>query len=1278
MGTLDLENNCTLYICTDNCEIPSVSEIQKKLESQNVDNKIEGMENLIFNIIQGEPYGNLLMYVIRFIVPHKDHRLKKMCHIFFEVVDKCNNDGNLKEEMILVCNALRNDLISPNEYVRGSTLRLLSKIKYLKILDPLIEAITKNLNHSHSYVRKNAISCIHTIIKNHGIDVIPNAVKEVEKILFLETDISTKRSALSMLIDIDPLTTLKYILSLNDQLYDTADVMLLEVIQLFKKLFIPQIFDDSCLKINGNKDMDDDICSQYDSEKDDDYCEDDENEFDYSQNDLSGYAQNSNDNNILNFKSEEIRFKNKKLNQNDYMPYKNNVINILLNMLNKNVSNSVLYEGSCCLLYISNSTISVKTASECFIKLLISQHDNNIKLIVIDKLYYIMCKWKHILGNYIMDLLRSLNFPSKDIKIKILNLVLHILTKKNVHLVLNVIKKELLKLNEEFIYNSKELISRGNIPNNDPNKIVPITKDEEHGGGSTKVSNLEGFNNAYNNNNILSNVIDSGNYKKILIKFLQHICNMYTTDCICIVDLLFIYANTQEKNINYESAICIKKLANNSVLQNNILEKIIENMFEIKETTILRIFLWIVGQYMNKNKMILNFINILYEQMSYFLNNNMEESDVVNKLFNEKLKKNKFFNYNEISNNITDNNTTPYFQNIQTKTVILEDGTYATEAFATTPNKNPINLSDSNKNGAKFSANNNSSLNQFLYNLFCENDDLLLSVLCVCITKLYLRLLSNADDVFNFIRLASNIDEQKCGEKCGGKCGEKCGGKCGEKCGGKCGEKCEEKREENHEQNYDPNLMLKNLNVFRNKSIHILSSIIKYTTQKNIKSVTSVYENDSNVIRITQCLNIFLKLKVGIKNIDNETKKFIETFINGDKYYHDFIKKEEDKYCSLYGSSSKNCRKIETIEDDNINNEEGDNISLISDNEMENVDSIINFRILKENKNVLNMLDDEIVTKNENFEQMKLKYSLKNDILYDYNEFKYPIINQDNYSSLFLSKLHKSQPITSIADDIFIEIFPIISSINLILEFYIYNQSGIYLQNIFINLSTHNNLKPIDKIPQFNLAPNEKKKFRTTIKVHTTETGTIFGYVFFEKKNDPQKYYIVLNEININMNDYITASFVSSHLFRIMWSEFEWENKINVNTSISDAFELLKLIIKHTNMTIVERFMPLEYYEHEMKNVGENENITPIDVYISYISTLEDFKSLVNNSAFFSVNLFSRSIFGEDSLANFSVQKNSDGKLTGSIRVRSRTQGIALSLGDKITLIQSGINTELQ
>lgn len=52
-----------------------------------------------------------------------------------------------------------------------------------------------------------------------------------------------------------------------------------------------------------------------------------------------------------------------------------------------------------------------------------------------------------------------------------------------------------------------------------------------------------------------------------------------------------------------------------------------------------------------------------------------------------------------------------------------------------------------------------------------------------------------------------------------------------------------------------------------------------------------------------------------------------------------------------------------------------------------------------------------------------------------------------------------------------------------------------------------------------------------------------------------------------------------------------------------------------------------------------------------------------------------RSVFGEDALVNVSVEKkdDNDGKLGGYIRIRSKTQGIALSLGDRITSVQRGL-----
>jgi coatomer subunit beta len=58
-----------------------------------------------------------------------------------------------------------------------------------------------------------------------------------------------------------------------------------------------------------------------------------------------------------------------------------------------------------------------------------------------------------------------------------------------------------------------------------------------------------------------------------------------------------------------------------------------------------------------------------------------------------------------------------------------------------------------------------------------------------------------------------------------------------------------------------------------------------------------------------------------------------------------------------------------------------------------------------------------------------------------------------------------------------------------------------------------------------------------------------------------------------------------------------------------------------------------------------------------------------------SLFLFMYSVFGEDALVNVSVEKkeDNDGKLAGYIRIRSKTQGIALSLGDRITSVQRGV-----
>lgn len=63
------------------------------------------------------------------------------------------------------------------------------------------------------------------------------------------------------------------------------------------------------------------------------------------------------------------------------------------------------------------------------------------------------------------------------------------------------------------------------------------------------------------------------------------------------------------------------------------------------------------------------------------------------------------------------------------------------------------------------------------------------------------------------------------------------------------------------------------------------------------------------------------------------------------------------------------------------------------------------------------------------------------------------------------------------------------------------------------------------------------------------------------------------------------------------------------------------------------------------------------------MSCLTPEKQLEGDCGFLSANMYARSIFGEDALANLSIEKPGDAPIAGHIRIRSKTQGIALSLG---------------
>ncbi len=96
------EKPCSILIHFEKGEPPQVNEIRKQLEKGTTVEKVEAMKNVILLMLNGETLPNLLMTVIRFVMPVDDHDIKKVLLLYWEIVDKTTPDGKLLHEMILV------------------------------------------------------------------------------------------------------------------------------------------------------------------------------------------------------------------------------------------------------------------------------------------------------------------------------------------------------------------------------------------------------------------------------------------------------------------------------------------------------------------------------------------------------------------------------------------------------------------------------------------------------------------------------------------------------------------------------------------------------------------------------------------------------------------------------------------------------------------------------------------------------------------------------------------------------------------------------------------------------------------------------------------------------------------------------------------------------------------------------------------------------------------------------------------------------------------------
>ena len=360
-----MEKQCTFLIFDESVSRAEMDELAAGLENADVAVKSATLRKIIMLILNGEQLGALLMKVIQYIVPNEDKGLKKLLYLYLEAVEKRAPDGSLLPEMILICNMIRNDLNHPNEFVRGSALRFLSKMREKDILEPLVASLRANLEHRHSYVRRNSVLAIYNTYKCFE-DLMPDAPELIGEFIDAESDVSAKRNAFVMLCNCDQERAVAYQLSVIDAISSMGDIIQLVMLELIRK-----------------------VCRQDPFQK-----------------------------------SKYVR---------------------AVFTLQGSASNSVAFECASSLVALSNAKTAVTTAVQTYSNLLGTHSDNNVKLIVLDKLSDLQRKHPDVLKTLIMDIVRGLSSPNIDIRKKVLDLILALVSPNTIEEVISVLKKEIVK-----------------------------------------------------------------------------------------------------------------------------------------------------------------------------------------------------------------------------------------------------------------------------------------------------------------------------------------------------------------------------------------------------------------------------------------------------------------------------------------------------------------------------------------------------------------------------------------------------------------------------------------------------------------------------------------------------------------------------------------------------------------------------------------------------------------------------------------------------------------
>uniref|UniRef100_A0A8D8R2B4 Coatomer subunit beta n=1 Tax=Cacopsylla melanoneura TaxID=428564 RepID=A0A8D8R2B4_9HEMI len=952
-----VEQPCyTLINFKSDSDTPNEMHLKSDLEKGDTKVKIEALKKVIQMIANGERLPGILMIIIRFVLPMQDHMIKKLLLIFWEIVPKTTPDGKLLQEMILVCDAYRKDLQHPNEFVRGSTLRFLCKLKEPELLEPLMPAIRGCLEHRHSYVRRNAVLAIFTIYKNFEF-LIPDAPELVATFLEGEQDMSCKRNAFVMLLHADQDRALTYLASCLDQVNSFGDILQLVIVELIYK-----------------------VCHANPTER--------------------------------------SRF-----------------IRCIYNLLNSS-SPAVRYEAAGTLVTLSSAPTAIKAAATAYIELIVKESDNNVKLIVLDRLIALRENPAHerVLQDLVMDILRVLSSPDLEVRKKTLNLAMDLVSSRNIEEMVLVLKKEVSKT-----------LNTG-----------------EHE--------------------------DTGKYRQLLVRTLHTCCMKFPDVAASVIPVLTQFLSDTNELAALDVLVFVREAVHTfEALRPLIIEQLLDAFAGIKSVKIHRAALWILGEYASSP----DDIQAIMSATRQALGEIPIVEDELKKAAGEK-------------SDDTDQQTGGQ----SVSKLVTSDGTYATQsAFNTT--------SVQKKGEAR------PPLRQYLM----SGDFFIGASIGSTLTKLALR----------YIHLVQDPVKQ---------------------------------------------------NRFCTEAMLIIATIV-HLGKSGLCTKAITNDDQDRLLMMLKVLSD--RSPVVIDVFTQQCRKAISTMLEA--------KSQEE--ASTQKAKEKPGQKVQP--DDPIAFLE---LSSTRGSEFAGTENVFELS-----------LNQALIGSGTATSQTQAT------------------------DATGASKLNKVTQLTGFSDPVYAEAYVNVNQYDIVLDVLIVNQTGDTLQNCTLELATLGDLKLVERPQPVVLAPHDFCNIKANVKVASTENGIIFGNIVYDVSGTASdRNIVVLNDIHIDIMDYIVPASCNDSEFRQMWAEFEWENKVSVNTNLTDLREYLQHLIKSTNMKC----------------------LTPE-------------KALSGQCGFMAANMYARSIFGEDALANLSVEKpfnKPDAPVTGHIRIRAKSQGMALSLGDKINMTQ--------